>query len=121
MQVQKKKQARRTRIKRRIRGKVNGTAYRPRLNVYRSNTEIYAQLIDDTTGTTLLSANSLKKEEGLFEGKSKTEIAGEVGKMIAQKALDANITQVSFDRNGFLYHGRVKALAEGARQAGLIF
>mgnify|MGYP006268571681 CR=1 FL=1 len=121
MQATQKKSSRRQRIKRRIRGKINGTAERPRLNVFRSNAEIYAQLIDDVSGKTLLSATSLSKNGDDFAGKSKSEVAKEVGKLIAEKAQAAQIKQVAFDRNGYLYHGRVKALAEGAREGGLEF
>lgn len=116
----KKKLARRAKIKKAIRGRLSGTSLRPRLTVFRSNSEIYAQIIDDTLSTTLVSASSIEKE-GKIVGKSKTEIAELVGKRIADKAKAANITMVVFDRNGYLYHGRVKALAEAARQNGLIF
>ena len=104
----------------RIRSKVNGTAEVPRLCVFRSNTGIYAQIIDDETRTTLVSASSLDKELKLANG-SNVEAAKVVGKAIAEKATKAKITKVVFDRGGYLYHGRVKALAEAARENGLEF
>ena len=107
---------RRNKIKTRIRGKVSGTAARPRMSVFRSNKQIYAQLIDDLAGNTLVAASS----KGL-EGGTKTEIAAKVGRAIAEKALAAGITEVVFDRNGYLFHGRVKSLADAARSAGLKF
>ncbi|MGB2128695.1 MAG: 50S ribosomal protein L18 [Flavicella sp.] len=110
---------RRARIKSRIRKVVSGTPARPRLSVFRSNKEIYAQLVDDTTGTTLVSVSS--RDKGVDAKGSKTEVASAVGKSIAEKAIAAKVETVSFDRNGFLYHGRVKALAEAAREAGLKF
>ena len=108
--------ARRNKIKTRIRGKISGTAQRPRMTVFRSNKQIYVQLIDDLAGKTLASASSKAITEG-----TKTEIAAEVGKQIAQAALQAGITEVVFDRNGYLFHRRVKSLADAARQAGLKF
>ena len=103
----------------RVRGKVSGTPERPRLNVFRSETNIYAQVIDDTKGVTLVSASSLEKG---FEGPgSNCEAAKKVGEAIAQRASDKGIEAVVFDRGGYLYHGRVKALAEGAREGGLQF
>ena len=103
----------------RVRGKVSGIPERPRLNVFRSGTNIYAQLIDDTKGVTLVSASSLEKG---FEGPgSNCEAAKKVGEAIAQRAKDKGIESVVFDRGGYLYHGRVKALAEGAREGGLQF
>lgn len=114
------KTERKTRIKKRIRKISEGTAERPRLSVFRSNKEIYAQLIDDTNGVTLAAASSRDKEISKTEG-SKSEIAQMVGKAIAEKAKEAGIEKVSFDRGGNLYHGRVKSLAEGAREAGLKF
>ena len=111
---------RRTRIKNRVRTIISGTAERPRLSVYRSNKEIYAQLVDDVQGVTLTSASSKAKEIGSKEG-SKTEKAALVGKLIAEKALAAGITTVVFDRGGYLYHGRVKQLADAAREGGLKF
>jgi len=110
---------RRHRIKRRVRKTVSGTAERPRLSVYRSNKEIYAQLVDDTTGKTLVFASS-KEKEVKADG-PKIEVSKLVGKLVAEKALQSGIKTVCFDRNGYLYHGRVKALAEGAREGGLNF
>ena len=110
------KTERRLKIKRRIRGKVSGTVTRPRLTVFRSNKQIYVQLIDDLAGKTLASASSAG-----MEAAPKSEIAGKVGEAIAKKAQEAGITEVIFDRNGYLYHGRVKALADGARNGGLKF
>lgn len=107
---------RRLKIKRRIRGKISGTAERPRLTVFRSNKQIYAQVIDDQAGKTIVAASSAG-----IESAPKTEIAGKVGEIIAKKAQEAGITTVIFDRNGYLYHGRVKALAEAARNGGLKF
>lgn len=113
------KAEKRQRIKNRIRKTISGTPERPRLAVYRSNKEIYAQVIDDVNGTTLLSVSSLKNDEA--KGKSKVEQASIIGKSIAEKALAAGISNVVFDRGGFLYHGRVKSLAEAAREGGLKF
>jgi len=104
----------------RIRQTLVGTEARPRLNVFRSNTNIYAQVIDDKSGKTLCSASSLDKELKLTNG-SNIEAAKAVGALIAKKALAAKIETVVFDRGGYLYHGRVKALAEAAREAGLKF
>ena len=104
----------------RIRRNINGTSEIPRLSVFRSNTGIYAQIIDDETKTTLVSASSLDKDLKLTNG-SNTEAAKMVGKAIAEKAKKANITKVVFDRGGYLYHGRVKALADAARENGLEF
>lgn len=114
------KTERRDRIRKRIRKISFGTAERPRLSVYRSNKEIYAQVIDDTEGKTLVSASSRDKELDKAKG-TKTEIAALVGKTLAEKALKAGIEAVAFDRGGNLYHGRVKSLAEGAREGGLKF
>ncbi len=111
------KNERRIKIKTRVRGKVYGSPERPRLSVYRSNKQIYAQVIDDITGTTLASASSLKLEDKL----PKKEIAAKVGEMIAQNAKEAGIETVAFDRNGYLYHGRIKELADAARKGGLKF
>ena len=108
--------ARRNKIKTRIRGKISGTPERPRMSVFRSNKGIYVQIIDDIAGNTLVAASS----KGL-EGGTKTEVAAKVGADIAKKALDKGITQVVFDRNGYLFHGRVKSLADAAREAGLKF
>ena len=105
----------RERIKRRVRGKISGSAELPRLSVYKSNKEIYAQLVDDKDGKTLASASS----RGLNASGTKVEISAEVGKAIAEKAKAAGIENIVFDRNGFVYHGRVKALADGAREGGL--
>ena len=107
----------RLKIKRRIRGKIEGTMECPRLTVYRSNKQIYAQIVDDISGKTLASASSLKIEDKL----PKKEIAAKVGELIAQNALEAGIETIAFDRNGYLYHGRVRELANGARKAGLKF
>ena len=111
-----KKEKRRMKIKFRIRKNVNGTAERPRLSVFRSNKQIYAQVINDITGTTLASASSL-----VLEKMPKDEQAQKVGELIAQKAQAAGIEAVVFDRNGYLYHGRVKELADAARKGGLNF
>jgi large subunit ribosomal protein L18 len=114
------KEFRRNRIKKRIRKVVNGSAARPRLSVFRSNKEIYVQLIDDAEGKTLVAVSSADK--GLIESKvNKLDQAKLVGKQVAEQASKAGITTVNFDRNGYLYHGRIKALAEGAREAGLKF
>ena len=103
----------------RVRKNISGTAERPRLNVYRSLNHIYAQIIDDTKGTTLVAASSMDKD---FEGYGgNVEAATKVGKKIAEKALAAGIKQVVFDRGGYVYHGRVAALADGAREGGLEF
>lgn len=112
----KTKAERRQRIKWHIRSKISGTAERPRLAVFRSNKSIYAQLIDDVTGTTLAAATSLNGDKA-----TKIEQSAQVGKAIAAKALEKGITEVVFDRSGYLYHGRVKQLAEGAREGGLKF
>ncbi|UFH35799.1 50S ribosomal protein L18 [Flavobacterium acetivorans] len=112
------KPERRQRIRFRIRKTISGTAANPRLSVFRSNKEIYAQLIDDVNGVTILAASSREKEIG--KG-TNVEIAAAVGKLVAEKALKAGIDVVTFDRGGYLYHGRIKSLAEGARAAGLKF
>ena len=111
-----KKVERRIKIKYRIRKNVNGTAERPRLSVFCSNKQIYAQVINDLTGKTLASASSLG-----METMPKKEQAAKVGELLAEKAQAAGISQVVFDRNGYLYHGRVKELADGARKGGLKF
>ncbi len=103
----------------RVRGKVSGTPERPRLNVFRSETNIYAQVIDDTTGKTLVSASSLEKDFSC-DG-TKTDAAKKVGQTVAERAKAKGIEKVVFDRGGYLYHGRVQALAEGAREGGLQF
>ncbi len=112
----------RRRIRRyRIRRRVSGTVSRPRLSVYRSARQIYAQLIDDATGNTIAAASSRESLGARVEGKGKTALSFAVGKLVAERALEKGIAQVAFDRGGYLYHGRVKALAEGARAAGLKF
>ena len=111
-----KKVERRIKIKYRIRKSVNGTAERPRLSVFRSNKQIYAQIINDLTGQTLAAASSLGLEK-----MPKKEQAAKVGELAAKKALEAGITTVVFDRNGYLYHGRVKEVADAARNGGLKF
>jgi len=110
---------RRHRIKHRIRKIVSGNAAKPRLSVFRSNKEINAQLIDDLKGNTLVAVSS--REKSVDSKGTKIETAANVGKTLAEKATKAGIESVAFDRNGFLYHGRVKALADGAREAGLKF
>ncbi|HMB99961.1 MAG TPA: 50S ribosomal protein L18 [Flavobacteriaceae bacterium] len=114
------KYQRRIRIKNRIRKVVSGSEARPRLSVFRSNKEIYAQIVDDVTGKTISAASSRDKDISSAKG-NKTEIAALVGKSIAEKALKAGVETIAFDRGGYLYHGRVKSLAEGAREAGLKF
>ena len=106
----------------RVRRKITGTSSRPRLCVFRSNTNIYAQIIDDEAGKTLVSASTLDKEvKGSIDNGSNKEGAAAVGKKIAERALAANINEVVFDRGGYIFHGRVEALAEAAREAGLKF
>lgn len=106
----------------RVRKKISGTAERPRLNVFRSLNNIYAQIIDDTAGTTLVAASSLDQAlKGKIKSGGNKEAAREVGKLIGQKAIEKGIKNVVFDRGGYIYHGRVKELAEGAREAGLEF
>ncbi|MBT8265297.1 MAG: 50S ribosomal protein L18 [Bacteroidia bacterium] len=114
------KTERRQRIKSRIRKIVSGTEARPRLSVFRSNKEIYAQVVDDVTGKTISAASSRDKDISSAKG-TKSEIAALVGKAVAERALKAGVDTISFDRGGYLYHGRVKSLAEGAREAGLKF
>ncbi|MBR1712608.1 MAG: 50S ribosomal protein L18 [Alloprevotella sp.] len=111
-----RKEQRRIKIKYRIRKKVSGTAECPRMSVFRSNKQIYVQIINDETATTLVSASSLG-----MEAMPKKEQAAKVGELIAEKALASGISDVVFDRNGYLYHGRVKELADGARKGGLKF
>lgn len=107
---------------RRVRAKIDGTAERPRLNVFRSLGHIYAQVIDDVAGHTLVSASTIDRElRAQVDGKSKVESAKMVGALVARRAQAAGIKQVVFDRGGYRYHGRVKALADGAREAGLEF
>lgn len=114
------KALRRQKLHWRVRKNVSGTAVKPRLSVFRSNKDIYVQLIDDATGTTLASANSRQKDLAAQSG-TKSEMAALVGKAIAQKALALGLETCVFDRGGYLYHGRVKSLAEGAREGGLKF
>ena len=111
------KEERRLKIKRSVRSEISGTAERPRLTVFRSNKQIYAQVIDDTTGRTLAAASSLKIEDKA----PKKEIAAKVGEQIAKSAQEAGVQAVVFDRNGYLYHGRIKELADAARNGGLKF
>lgn len=122
MAAKNKKIASRVRRKRSIRKRISGSVERPRLSVFRSNQHIYAQVVDDANGATLAAASTqspeLREELG---GKKKSERAALVGKLIARKCLEKSIEKVVFDRNGFIYHGRVKALADGAREAGLNF
>lgn len=118
--IQKQKAVRRSRIKKGIRNKISGTATKPRLSIFRSNSNIYAQLIDDLKGHTIVSASTLILDKDLSSAKP-VEKAREIGKKLASLALENNISNIVFDRNGYLYHGRVKALAEGAREGGLIF
>lgn len=113
------KSSRRLRIKKGIRLRISGTVDKPRLSVYRSNKAIYAQIIDDINGKTLVSASSMKGS--VDDSLNKVDQSKQVGKLIAEKALAAGIKTVVFDRNGYLYHGRVKSFAEGAREAGLNF
>ncbi|MBW2962201.1 50S ribosomal protein L18 [Mesonia aestuariivivens] len=110
---------RRNKIRRRIRKTITGTESRPRLSVFRSNKEIYAQIIDDVNGKTVAAASS--RDKGVSEKGTKSEVAEAVGKAIAEKAKEAGVEVISFDRSGYLYHGRVKSLAEGAREGGLKF
>lgn len=113
------KSRRRQTIRKRIRKKIKGTAEKPRLSVYRSNKEIYCQAIDDVNGVTLFAASS--RDAGIEQTGNKTEIAKRVGQALASKAQEAGVATALFDRGGYLYHGRVKALAEGAREGGLKF
>ncbi len=118
----KKKYAARKRRQRRIRAHLYGTAERPRLNIFRSLTHIYAQVIDDERGVTLVSASTLDSEvRAQIDGKQKRDAARVVGEVVAKRAKDAGVTSVVFDRGGFRYQGRVAALAEGAREGGLEF
>lgn len=111
------KEERRKKIKQRVRGKIKGTTERPRLTVFRSNKQIYAQIIDDSKGITLAAVSSLKLEKT----ETKKVIAAKVGEQIAKNAMEAGIQTVVFDRNGYLYHGRIKELADAARNGGLKF
>lgn len=114
------REIRRAKIKKRIRSRVNGTSTRPRLTVFRSNSEIYAQLVDDSTGKTITTVSSIGKNDAKVKG-TKSDKAKSVGSAIAKVAVGKGISEVVFDRNGYLYHGRVKAVADGAREAGLKF
>ena len=117
-----KSQVARERRHSRVRKHIDGTSARPRLNVFRSDKHIYAQVIDDAAGHTLVSASSIDVEvRSALKGKNKTEQAKLVGRVVAERALDAGLKQVVFDRGGYKYHGRVKALADAAREAGLDF
>ena len=109
----------RLRRHRRVRGKISGTAGRPRMNVFRSRSNIYAQIIDDVKGVTLVSASSVEKDFGMYGGNK--EAAKKVGEIVAKRALEKGIENVVFDRGGSIFHGRVKDLAEGAREGGLKF
>lgn len=105
-----------------IRNKISGTAERPRLAVYRSNNHIYAQIIDDVKGNTIVAASTVEKAiNGSLDQTNNVEAAAAVGKAVAEKAIEKGITTVVFDRGGYVYHGKVKALADAAREAGLIF
>jgi|SRR5512140_1393268 large subunit ribosomal protein L18 len=122
MSSEKAREEARKRRQRRVRAHVSGTADRPRLNVFRSLTHIYAQVIDDKTGVTLVSASTVDSElRGEMTGKKKSEQAKAVGQAVAKRALAKGLTKVTFDRGGYRYHGRVKALADGAREGGLEF
>jgi large subunit ribosomal protein L18 len=114
------KQDRRKKIKNRIRKIISGTTVRPRMSVFRSNKQIYVQLIDDVQGVTLMSFTSQEKQIAEKEG-TKSEKAAMLGKLVAEKAVAAGYTEVVFDRNGYLYHGRIKQLADAARKGGLKF
>jgi large subunit ribosomal protein L18 len=116
------REAARLKRKQRIRKTISGTGERPRLSVFRSAKHIYAQIVDDVQGRTLAAASTLSKEiKEKLAGQKKTEVAKEVGRLLAVKAKEKGITSVVFDRNGFLYHGRVKAVAESCRENGLVF
>jgi large subunit ribosomal protein L18 len=121
--ITKSKVANRKRLKKHIRLRITGTPERPRLSVYRSLRHVYAQIIDDTTGTTLVSVSDLSKDVkgSLAETKGQIAVGQQIGLLAAKKALEKNISQVVFDRSGYLYHGVVKAMAEGARKGGLKF
>ncbi len=122
MNISEKKRLARLRRHRRVRKKISGTADRPRLNVYRSLTHIYGQVVDDLAGHTLVSASTVDREvRSAVQGLRKTDQARVVGQVLARRALEKGIKQVVFDRGGWVYHGRVKALAEGARTEGLEF
>ncbi len=115
------KQERREKIRLRIRKRIRGTAEKPRLSVFRSNRQIYVQAVDDVNGVTLASASSREKEIASVTGKNKSEVAGLVGKRLAEVCREKGIETVVFDRGGYKYHGRVKSLADGAREGGLKF
>ena len=121
MAIKSTKEFRRFRIKKRVRKIISGTPERPRMSVFRSNKEIYVQLIDDQSGKTLATASSISKEYSSDKKITQMEKAKLVGKLIAEKAIQAGISTVVFDRNGYLYHGRVKSLADAAREGGLKF
>ncbi|MBI5328659.1 MAG: 50S ribosomal protein L18 [Deltaproteobacteria bacterium] len=121
MNIEKKKESHLKR-KRRIRRKIKGASERPRLNVYRSNNHIYAQIIEDVTGKTLVAVSTISKDiKNKIKDIKKTEAAKKIGEFIAKEAISQGIDKVVFDRGGFLYHGRIKAVADGAREAGLKF
>lgn len=120
MAIKNKKVFSRNRIKQRVRKNVSGTASRPRLSVFRSNKQIYAQLIDDVAGVTLAAASSTEKALAEFKG-TKIEQAAQIGKLIAERAQEKGVETIIFDRSGYLYHGRIKSLAEAAREGGLKF
>jgi large subunit ribosomal protein L18 len=116
------RQQARVKRKKRIRKKINGTTQRPRLSVFRSARHIYAQVVDDTAGHTLAAASTMDKEvQSGSKFENKVDAAKFVGKLVGERALGKGIKEVVFDRNGFLYHGRIKSLSEGAREAGLVF
>jgi large subunit ribosomal protein L18 len=122
MAVRNKREASRLRRKRSIRRRISGTSDRPRLSVFRSSKYIYAQVIDDVSGEILVSASTQSPElKDELQGKKKSEKAVLVGQLVAKKSLEREINKVVFDRNGFIYHGRVKAVADGAREGGLQF
>ncbi|MBZ0300182.1 MAG: 50S ribosomal protein L18 [Anaerolineae bacterium] len=122
MDISKKKRQGREQRHRRVRARIIGTTERPRMNIYRSLSNIYVQVIDDTVGRTLVSASTIDKEIATqIEGKPKLEAAKIVGKVVAERAKQAGISQIVFDRGGYKFHGRVAAVAEGAREAGLEF
>lgn len=121
MQSKRQRKNNRLRRKRRVRKKVFGTPRRPRLSVYKSNQHIYAQVIDDLAGHTLASASTVEQEASDDEDLSKSEQAEEVGRRVAERALEKDIDKVVFDRNGFIYHGRLASVADGARDNGLQF
>ncbi|MBI1822007.1 MAG: 50S ribosomal protein L18 [Nitrospirae bacterium] len=120
LQVQKKREARLSRHKR-VRKKVHGTTERPRLSVFRSNLYLYAQIIDDTKGVTLAMASSQEKEIAKKKSANNIESAKKLGLLLAKRAKEKKITQVVFDKGGYLYHGKIKALADAAREGGLVF